>query len=155
MTGGIQPSQANRCNVLSAPLPEDRNEAGATEKSLWLTPSQENTEQFYAPVHLRPAATVIPTSDIQMTTHWLDKPGQEDSPQPQSSVAEHPYYQVSTVLQTGARTGKATGEPSSLSLRHHPPGLWPFPQGSQCGGPVALDGGTPKEAFSWDSAPDI
>lgn len=98
---------------------------------------------------------VIPTSDVQMTTHWPDKPGQEDSPQPQNSMAGHPYYQVSTVLQTGARAGKATEEPSSLPLRHHPPGLWPFPWGSQCGGQVAPDGGTPKEAFSWDSAPDM
>lgn len=39
---------------------------------------------------------VIPTSDVQMTTHWPDRPGQEGSPQPQHSMAGHPYYQVSS-----------------------------------------------------------
>lgn len=102
---------------------------------------------MYSPVHLRPAATIIPTSDVQMTSHWPDKPGQEDSPQPQSSVAGHPSYQVSTVLQTGTRAGTATGEPSSLPLRRHPPGLWSFPQGSQCGGPVAPDGSNPQRSI--------
>lgn len=101
--------------------------------------NSENTGQICSPVHLRPAAMAVPVSDAHMTTCWLNKPGQDDSPQQQSSVTGYPYYQVSTV--PGPR---AAGEPSSLSLGHHAPGLWPFPQGSQCGGPVAPDGGTPK-----------
>lgn len=88
--------------------------------------NSENTGQICSPVHLRPAAMAVPASDAHMTTCWLNKPGQDDSPQQQSSVTGYPYYQVSTV--PGPR---AAGEPSSLSLGHHAPGLWPFPQGSQ------------------------
>lgn len=153
---GFRHAKPTGWNVLSTPLPEDRNEAGATEKSLWLTPTQNRS--ICSPIHLRPAATNIPTSAVQMTTQRLDDAGQEDSPQPQSSVAGHPYYQASTVLQTGARAGKAPGEPGSLlsgtNLQDYGPShrvpVW------RTSGP---DGGTPppqkKEALSWDSAPDI
>lgn len=147
------PSQQDRMYSL---LPFLRTE---TEQGLLrsLCDSRHNSEtQNCSLVLLRPAATIIPTSDVQMITYWLDTPGQEDSPQNGSSVAGHPHYQASQVLQTGARVGKVTEEPSSLSLRHHhPPGLQPFPQGSQCGGPVTLMVEPPQEAFSWDSAPDI
>lgn len=142
------PSQQDRMYSL-LPFLKTETEQGL-RRSLCGSPHNSETQNC-SPVLLRPAATIIPTSVVQMITYWLDTPGQEDSPQNQSSVAERPHYQASKLLQTGARVGKATEEPSSLSLRHHhPPELQPFPQGSQCGGPV-----TPQEAFSWDSAPDI